>query len=77
MSKFEYGKKYMMRAIGDNNCAWVYLCTRVTESSVWLQLDGCGDVKRYKLHTSYDGSLYALPLGGGSMSPCLRPENKI
>lgn len=74
--KFETGKTYYVRSIGDHNCIWRFTVVRRSASSVWVT--GCdhnerGAVTRRGL-SNYDGCETFSPFGRYSMSPTVSAE---
>ena len=72
MKKFEIGKTYSMRSIGDHECIWSYTVTERTASTITIT-DGektktCRIVKQL---SEYRGAETVRPLGNYSMCPLL------
>lgn len=76
MTKFEVGKTYTMRAIGDHDCVWTYTVTKRTPSTVTLS-DGKQSFvcKINKKISEWNNTESVFPLGRYSMAPILRAEN--
>lgn len=76
MTKFEAGKTYFMRAIGDHDCVWEYTVTKRTASTVTLD-NGKGSIvcKINKKVSEWNNTESVYPLGRYSMAPVLRAEN--
>ena len=77
ISKFEAGKTYYVRSIGDHNCIWRFRVVRRSASSVWVT--GADDhdaakVERRKI-SEYRGSENFSQFGRYSMSPTVYAEN--
>ena len=74
--KFEIGKVYKMRAIGDHECIWRFTVTARTASTITLRGDFGNDKPRTfrvaKRETEWDGAEVVFPLGRYSMAPVLR-----
>ena len=75
MKKFEIGKTYTMRSIGDQDCTWTYTVAARTAQTITLtdgkKVQRCriskGASEIYKAETVY-------PLGQYSMAPCFTAE---
>ena len=76
MTKFEAGKTYFMRAIGDHECVWKYTVTKRTASTVTLD-NGKETIlsKINKKVNEWNNTESVFPLGRYSMAPILRAEN--
>ena len=76
MTKFEAGKTYFMRAIGDHECVWKYTVTKRTASTVTLD-NGKETIlcKINKKVSEWNNTESVFPLGRYSMAPVLRAEN--
>lgn len=75
MKKFEIGKKYSMRSIGDHNCVWTYTIVKRTNATVTLY-DGasykvCRIIKKL---SDYRNAETIRPLGEYSMCPILSAD---
>lgn len=75
-AKFETGKQYQVRSIGDHNCIWVFEVTRRTAKSIWVNCEGQYQNKRLVVSVR-DGQEIVKPFGTYSMSPTLRASNVI
>jgi len=76
MTKFEVGKNYSMRSIGDNECVWEYTVIGRTDSMITIT-DG-KETKRCKINkkiSEFSNAESVFPLGCYSMAPILRAEN--
>lgn len=70
MKKFEVGKSYFGRMIGDAD-QLIHLTVSKRTTSTLVTADG----KRLKIYAHYDGSTeYVLPFGKYSMSPQISAE---
>lgn len=75
MKKFEVGKTYTMRSIGDHDCIWSYTVMARTAQTVTLT-DG-KETKKCRISkqlSEYRGAETVLPLGQYSMCPMLSAE---
>lgn len=75
MMKFETGKTYSMRSIGDHNCVWTYTVTARTAQTITL--DDGKEIKRCRISkkaTEYRGAETVFPLGQYSMAPILSAD---
>ena len=70
MKKFEVGKSYSMRSIGDHNCIWTYEVISRTAKTIKIK-DEYGEVKTCRVK-DFMNSEMVKPLGTYSMSPSLR-----
>ena len=72
MKKFEVGKTYNMRSIGDHECVWSYKVTDRTAQTVTLT-DGKKTIKCriVKALSQYRNTESVYPLGKYSMCPIL------
>lgn len=71
MEKFEIGKVYSMRSIGDHNCIWQYEVIARTKCMVTLK-DEDGEIIKCKINkktSEYRGRESVFPLGKYSMCP--------
>jgi hypothetical protein len=71
MTKFEVGKTYVTRSIGDHDCRWSFKVVSRTEKMITVS--GDGETKRIKVG-NYDGVETAYPLGRYSMAPSIRAD---
>ena len=72
MKKFEVGKTYSMRSLGDHECVWTYTVTARTAQTITIS-DG-KETKRCRVSKSiseYYGREFIYPLGQYSMAPSL------
>ncbi len=76
MTKFEVGKTYTMRAIGDHECVWEYTVTKRTASTVTLD-NGKESIvcKSNKKVSEWNNTESVYPLGRYTRAPILRAEN--
>ena len=75
MKKFEVGKTYEMRSIGDHNCKWTYTVTSRTAQTITIT-DGKQTI-RCKINKGWSESRNAetiFPLGRYSMAPTLSAD---
>jgi hypothetical protein len=75
MKKFEIGKTYTMRSIGNQECIWTYTVTARTAQTITIT-DGKG-TKRCrisKLTSEYRNAESVYPLGQYSMAPILSAD---
>lgn len=75
--KFEAGKTYFTRSIGDHNCIWRFRVVRRTAASVWVTGADDNDsakVERRKV-SDYSGRETFKPFGVYSMSPTVFSDN--
>lgn len=75
MKKFEVGKTYAMRSIGNQECVWSYTVTARTAQSITIT-DG-KKVQRCrisKLTSEYRNAESIYPLGQYSMAPILSAD---
>jgi hypothetical protein len=75
MKKFEVGKAYSMRSIGNQDCVWTYTVTARTAQTITL--DDGKEVKRCRISkkaTEYRGAETIFPLGQYSMAPMLSAD---
>lgn len=72
MNKFEIGKTYTMRSIGDHNCIWSYTVTARTAQTITVT-DGNKTLKLRvnKRVSEYCNAETVYPLGSYSMAPSL------
>lgn len=72
MRKFETGKTYTTRSIGDHDCVWSYTVTERTAQTVTLS-DGKKTIKCkiVKQLSEYRNAETVRPLGNYSMCPLL------
>lgn len=73
MKKFEIGKTYSMRSIGDHNCIWTYKVVKRTAKTITIT-DGketkvCRILKSVSEHNDVET---VKPFGNYSMCPMLR-----
>jgi len=75
MKKFEVGRVYQMRAIGDHNCVWQYTVTARTASTVKL-FDGKQTISRriVRAASAWRNAETVYPLGQYSMAPTLSAD---
>jgi hypothetical protein len=71
MTKFEVGKSYVTRSIGDHDCRWSFEVVGRTEKMITVSADG--ETKKLKVGV-YDGVETAYPLGRYSMAPVIRAD---
>ena len=76
MKKFEVGKTYKMRSVGDYNCIWYYNIIKRTAKTVTIQQVDKKAIGIYHIK-EYNDTEYIMPLGRFSMSPSLRAENIV
>ena len=80
--KFEVGKTYTVRSLGDWDCVWQFTVVKRTAKFITIiekrvaggtLLDG---PKRVKIRQSYseDGAEWAMPLGQHSMCPIMKAD---
>ena len=72
MKKFEIGKTYSMRSLGDYDCVWTYTVTARTAQTITIT-DG-KETKRCRVSkgiSEYYGREHIYPLGQYSMAPSL------
>ena len=75
MKKFETGKTYQMRSIGDQDCVWTYTVKARTAQTITL--DDGKEVRRCRISkkaSEYRGAETVLPLGNYSMAPMLSAD---
>ena len=70
--KFETGKTYTVRSIGDSECIYRFKILKRTEKSVWIEEHGEKTVRRTV--TVRDGVEAIKPYGTYSMSPTLMAD---
>ena len=73
MKKFETGKTYSMRSIGDHNCIWTYTVTGRTAQTITIT-DG-NETKKCRINkkvSEWSDTETVFPLGRYSMAPMLR-----
>lgn len=75
-AKFETGKQYQVRSIGDHNCIWTFEVIRRTAKSIWVNCEGEYQNKRLVVSTR-DSQEVVKPFGTYSMSPTLRASNVV
>ena len=73
IAKFETGKTYKVRSIGDHNCVWTYEIIRRTAQTIRL-MDEAGKAKTCRVRV-VDGEEVCYPDGRYSMCPVLRATN--
>ena len=76
MKRFEVGKIYSVRSIGNNDCIWSYEVVTRTAYTITLK-DKHGEVKRCRISkkfSEYCNVETVLPEGNYSMCPILRAE---
>lgn len=75
MFKFEVGKRYFARSIGDHNCIWTFEVLKRTEKTITIKdIDGSYSTRSRRIDT--DGKReYVLPLGRYSFAPVLGADN--
>lgn len=67
--KFEAGKSYQVRSIGDRDCVWTFEVLKRTEKSIWVR---GSEHKNKRLGISiYNGEEMVKPFGTFSMAPTL------
>ena len=78
-AKFETGRRYFCRSIGDYNCVWRFEIVRRTAKSVWIvEVDSNDEPKRRAIKISgYDGREFFEPFGSYSMSPAVYADNPV
>lgn len=77
MKKFEVGKRYYTRSIGDHNCIWSYEVIARTEKTVTLK-DEYRQIKKFRVSVTPNTETESCkPLGTYSMCPILRAENEV
>jgi len=69
VTKFEVGKEYKVRSVGDHDCIFSFTVTG--RSNKFIMINGEGRTRRVGI-TIYDGAETALPLGKFSMAPIIR-----
>jgi hypothetical protein len=73
--KFEPGKVYWARSIGDHNCIFKWKVIRRTDKSIWINELGRPEVKRRSIKVGTRGPLegveWCLPQGVFSMCPTM------
>ena len=75
MMKFETGRTYTMRSIGDYDCVWTYTVTERTAQTITIT-DG-KETKRCRISkraSEYRGAETVYPLGQYSMAPALSAD---
>ena len=80
MAKFEVGKVYRMRSIGDQNCTWDYKVVSRTQSTITLQETDGSAVKTCRINaraTEIFGCEAVKPLGRYAFSPSLRADKEV
>lgn len=76
MIKFEVGKTYYMRSIGDHDCIWSYTVIARTAQTITIS-----DSKKTKLYriskkvSEYINAEAVMPLGVYSMNPILSADH--
>ena len=75
MKKFEIGKEYSMRSIGDHNCVWTYKVVARTAQTITLD-DGTETIKRriVKKVSEWRDAETVYPLGQYSLAPSLTAD---
>lgn len=68
-STFTTGAIATARSACDYDCVWTFEVIKRTAAFVTLRDVDNGDVRRCKIHPSFDGGEYALPFGSFSMAP--------
>ena len=74
--KFEVGKCYIMRAINDYNCIWIYKVVGRTAKTIKIKEVTMSKVITKRL-CEFRGEEICQPLGSYSMSPGLRASKVI
>ena len=80
MTKFEVGKKYIMRSICDHNCTWEYEVTARTAQTITLADTFTHEVIKCRVNkqvSEWSNTESIFPLGRYSMAPILRAENAV
>lgn len=78
MKKFEIGKTYSMRSIGDQDCVWTY--TVINRTAQMITLDDGKEIVRCRISkkaTEYRGAETVYPLGQYSMAPTLSADKIV
>ena len=73
MKKFEVGKKYSMRSIGDWDCVWTYKVVARTAKTITIESED-GEIKKCRINKyllDIEGIEGVYPLGRYSMCPTL------
>ena len=77
MKKFEVGKTYFMRSVGDYDCIWYCEILSRTAKFVTVKVSGYVDPVRVGIKLDeYRQQEECFPLGRYSMAPLLRAENE-
>ena len=73
--KFEAGKSYSCRSIGDQDCVFKFKVIRRTDKTLWLDYEG----KTLTVRARFNGTKgeSCMPLGRYSMAPILRPSSVV
>lgn len=70
--KFEPGKTYTCRSIGDHNCIYSYKVTARTEKTITIREDNEKERRVKVQKPDADGVEWAYPNGRYSMCPIIR-----
>ena len=72
MKKFEIGKEYSMRSIGDHDCVWTYTVTARTAKTITItdgrKVQKCRIIQKV---SEWRNAATVYPLGQYSMAPSL------
>ena len=71
MDRFEAGRTYTTRSIGDHDCIITARIVKRTDKTVTAEVDG--KVKNFRIKVWFDGTCeFFSPWGSYSMAPCMR-----
>lgn len=71
MSKFETGKTYETRSVGDHDCIFSIKIVRRTAKTVLVFIKGQAGAKTLRIGT-HEGVEYVKPFGSYSMAPIVK-----
>lgn len=77
MKKFEIGKTYTMRSIGDHDCAWTYTVVKRTSQTITISDGAETKTCRVNIQVSEDRNAETIfPMGRYSMCPALSADKE-